>query len=215
MRRPPVLHLLLKTFFHLLYHKFAWTYDFVAAVVSLGEWNSWVLSVLPYLSGPDILEIGPGPGHLQIAMRREGFRSFALEASPEMSRFVFERISRFESCILIVNGYAQFIPFSNLAFNQVVSTFPTEYILNPFVLSEIFRILKPGGQVIILPAAWITGQNFKHRLAAGLFNATGQSPAWDNQLSEKLSAAGFIVATEFIEKKSSRLVIITGTKNVG
>ncbi|NMC80811.1 MAG: hypothetical protein GYA59_15725, partial [Chloroflexi bacterium] len=39
----------LKVFFDLLYHSFAWTYDGVAAVVSLGRWKGWVYSVIPFL----------------------------------------------------------------------------------------------------------------------------------------------------------------------
>ena len=33
---------LLRIFFHLLYHPFAWTYDFIAWAVSLGRWKDWV-----------------------------------------------------------------------------------------------------------------------------------------------------------------------------
>jgi ubiquinone/menaquinone biosynthesis C-methylase UbiE len=51
---------------------FAWSYDLVAAVVSLGQWNHWVGSVLPYLPGVNILEIGHGPGHLQRLLKRFG-----------------------------------------------------------------------------------------------------------------------------------------------
>lgn len=55
---------ILKTFFYLLYHRFAWAYDFVATSVSVGMWDEWVFSVLPALEGPIVLELGHGPGHL-------------------------------------------------------------------------------------------------------------------------------------------------------
>ena len=54
--------------FYLLYHPFAFAYDLVAAAVSLGRWKKWVLSVVPFLEGNQILEIGHGPGHLQSAL---------------------------------------------------------------------------------------------------------------------------------------------------
>ncbi len=59
---------LLRFFFRLLYHQFAFTYDLVAATVSLGRWKDWVLSVVPFIEGTRILEIGHGPGHLQRAL---------------------------------------------------------------------------------------------------------------------------------------------------
>ena len=39
----------MRAFFYLLYQPMAWSYDFVAAVVSLGRWHEWVMTVLPYL----------------------------------------------------------------------------------------------------------------------------------------------------------------------
>ncbi len=55
----------LRFFFRLLYHQFAFTYDLVAAAVSFTRWKDWVMSVLPFIEGNWILEIGHGPGHLQ------------------------------------------------------------------------------------------------------------------------------------------------------
>ena len=55
----------LRFFFRHFYHEFAWTYDFVAAVVSIGRWNQWIDSALPFVQGRRVLEIGHGPGHLQ------------------------------------------------------------------------------------------------------------------------------------------------------
>ena len=63
---------LLKISFHLLYHQLAWVYDWIAALVSCGLWNTWVVQALPYLEGPLVLELGPGPGHMQAALRRMG-----------------------------------------------------------------------------------------------------------------------------------------------
>ena len=55
----------MRVFFHLLYHPFAFTYDLVAAVVSFGQWKNWGQSILPFIDGTRILELGHGPGHLQ------------------------------------------------------------------------------------------------------------------------------------------------------
>lgn len=91
----PILKLrsaLMRGFFHLLYHQFAWTYDFVSGVVSIGMWQSWITAMLPFLEGPNILELGPGPGHLQLALARRGLISFGLDASPQMTRMAALRL---------------------------------------------------------------------------------------------------------------------------
>src|SRR5689334_21291852 len=64
---------LLHIFFYLLYHPFAAAYDLVASTVSLGRWKDWILSVIPFLEGNQILEIGHGPGHLQRVLLSWGF----------------------------------------------------------------------------------------------------------------------------------------------
>ncbi|HWQ83510.1 MAG TPA: class I SAM-dependent methyltransferase, partial [Anaerolineales bacterium] len=181
----------LRLFFRLLYHEFAWSYDLVARVVSLGRWNSWVLSVLPYMEGPRVLELGQGPGHLQIALAEKGISVYGLDASPQMVRLAAWRMHHadrrqsqkagnpeylsLQPRLLI--GAAPNLPYPSGYFDQIVTTFPTEYIFQQPTLIEIKRILRPGGSLLIIPAAWITGRSWLERLAAGLFHVTGQAPA--------------------------------------
>jgi ubiquinone/menaquinone biosynthesis C-methylase UbiE len=210
----------MKLFFQLLYHQLAWTYDLVAAVVSVGMWKSWVLSTLPYLeSFPPgrILEVGHGPGHLQKALRGRGIDAYGLDESSQMGRIAFRRNRRKGIFPRLVNGYAQFMCFPDHTFAQVVSTFPSEYLIDPKTLSEIYRVLAPGGRLLILPAAWITGRRWHHRLAAALFRLTGQVPHWDPSLAENyvfppLLAAGFSPRIELVDLPASRLLFVDARK---
>ena len=52
---------LLRLFFKLLYHQFAFTYDLVAAAVSFNRWKDWTREILPLIEGTRILELGYGP----------------------------------------------------------------------------------------------------------------------------------------------------------
>lgn len=221
MEKPPYLFRIysafLRFFFTLLYHQLAWTYDWVAAIVSLGMWNKWILAVLPYLGGPMILELGHGPGHLQSALLKQGKRVFGLDASLQMGRKAV-RVMGSEGLVSgVVNGYAQFIPFSNACLNQVVATFPSEYIFDLRTFYEVHRILLPGGTFIILPLAWITGRRFHERAAAWLFRFTGQVPtnystSWEDRVLEPIRQAGFIPRVEWLELNTSTLLIIHAQK---
>jgi hypothetical protein len=86
------LRLTLRVFFYLLYHPFSWTYDGVAALVSLGRWNEWVGCAFPHLYGERILEIGHGPGHLQLTLQAAGKFAVGLDASFQMSRQAQRRL---------------------------------------------------------------------------------------------------------------------------
>jgi ubiquinone/menaquinone biosynthesis C-methylase UbiE len=222
MKKPPLTFRLLanflRFFFKLLYHQFAWTYDWVSAAVSLGMWKKWVLAVLPYLEGPRILELGHGPGHLQAALMQQGKQAIGLDASQQMGRLAVKGL-RVGCCYGygIINGYAQFLPFPNNCINQVVATFPSEYIFDQRTFSEVHRTLLPGGAFIILPLAWITGRRFHERAAAWLFRFTGQvpgdlSPNWEDWVLEPIRLAGFIPHVEWLELKASTLLIIHAQK---
>ena len=77
---------LVKLGFQLLYHEFAFTYDAVAWLVSLGQWQAWGRTALDRVRGLRVLEIGHGPGHLLIALARSGRRPIGIDLSPQMIR---------------------------------------------------------------------------------------------------------------------------------
>jgi ubiquinone/menaquinone biosynthesis C-methylase UbiE len=205
----------LRLFFYLLYHQMAWTYDWVAGVVSLGSWQKWVLSVIPYLQGACILELGYGPGHLQMALR-EKFNTpgtiFGLDASPQMSRIAGHRLKRFGFSPNLVNGTAQNLPYPAGIFQSVAATFPTQYIFDRSSLAEIYRVLAPGGRLVVLTTALITGRSLLEKSAASLFKITGQSTPMERHLLEPARQAGFHVKVQPIRLKSSILMLLIAEK---
>ena len=205
---------LLAIFFQLFYHSFAWTYDFVAAAVSLGRWQTWAMQVRPFMSGR-VLEIGFGPGHLQIALNADGLAVFGLDESRQMSRQATRRLRKVKYPRRIIQGYAQKLPFPHGDFDRVVATFPSEFIFEEPTLREIHRVLRPAGELVIVPSAWITGKGLLERLAAGLFLVTGQAGILEQILpgmKRRISDSGFLVRHELLELEKSRVMVIIATK---
>ena len=204
---------LLRLFFKLLYGPLAWSYDLVSYTVSLGLWRSWVLCVLPDLAGPVVLELGHGPGHLLAALRISGIRAFGLDGSVQMGRLACAKQEIICVQPLLVNGYAQNIPFSSHVFDQVVATFPSEYFWDTQTLNEIGRVLKPGGDLLTLPVAWITGTQPLQQAARWLFQLTGQAPTrlegpFKDDIQKRLIDAGFLVEFEYRSLKDSTALIV-------
>ncbi len=213
----PVIRLLtsiLRLFFKLLYHQFAWSYDWVAWVVSLGLWQKWVLSVVPYLEGPRTLEIGFGPGHLQVALSRKGITHFGLDESVQMGRTAQRRLIRLGFHPNLIRGDALAMPFAECSFHQVVMTFPSEYILDPASLAEIHRVLYDGGTAIMLPLAWITGRKPLERTVAWINRITGEAADWNEKSLDPLRKAGFMVSWELIEFDTSKVLLVRMVKSV-
>lgn len=223
---------LLRFFFHLLYHPFAFTYDLIAATVSFGRWKDWVLSVLPFIEGNRILEIGHGPGHLQRALLSRNVLAVGVDESASMGQLAKRNLIRslqFKpdstnsanhvayAQINLTRGIAQQLPFANNSFDTVVATFPTEYIFKIETLTEANRVLKPGGRFVILPGATILGRGIVDRALAILFRITGQTPPnlaqiLHEQSKQPFSEANFHVQIHELDIKSSLVFILVATK---
>jgi ubiquinone/menaquinone biosynthesis C-methylase UbiE len=212
---------LLKPFFYLLYHQFAWAYDLVAWIVSAGEWQNWGLSILDELKSGQVLELGFGPGHLQVALHQKGANPVGVDASLQMARIAVKRIKDVDFNPLLVCGYAQSLPFKNDSFDFVFASFPTNYILDPHTVSEAYRILKPGGIFTVLPLARPAGNSLISTTLGWLFRITGQAPAHateqvQNELQsvylESYNQAGFKTDLSYRSVPSGELWMIHAMK---
>ena len=210
-----LLLLLLRPIYYLLYHQFAWAYDFIASLVSLGQWQDWVRTALPYLDGR-VLEIGFGPGHLQIEMERRGLRPFGVDESRFMARQASRRLKKAGMTPYLARGLAQALPYPSGTFDTVAATFPAEYIFDPHTLDEVQRVLTPGGKFIILPMAWITGLRPLERFVAWLMRVSGEAPGESGQLPavvrERFAASGFEVQRETLTLPKSKVLVIVAKK---
>ncbi len=198
--------------FNLLYHPLAGCYDLVAALVSCGQWQRWAGSALPYLSGPRVLELGYGPGHLQQALAQKGLQVFGIDASRPMSRLAANRLRRTGLPIRLSVGYAQMACFPPETFEQVVATFPSNYILDPACLAEIWRLLVPGGRLVIIPAAWNTGRKPCQRFLVGALRLLGWGRPQREAALAPFQQAGFKAENRIVDLPDSQVLLILADK---
>lgn len=143
-----------KLFFEALY-KNRHIYRFASTVPFAGQWRVWQKLVLANLHGQDILEVGCGLGDLLADMLEAGYMCRAVEHSPQMVAAARATLTRRHVGVpsWIIQGSAQSLPFSPHTFDTVVSTFPSEYIHDPNTVSEIERVLRPGGRLVVIEGA--------------------------------------------------------------
>jgi ubiquinone/menaquinone biosynthesis C-methylase UbiE len=204
---------LLRFFFKLLYHQFAFSYDLVAATVSLGRWQDWVSSVLPFISGTRILELGHGPGHLQRSLLSWKLLAVAIDESAPMARLAKRNTN---GQARLARALGQELPFVDQSFDTIIATFPTEYIFEQETMLEVKRCLSDGGRFIVLPVAMQVGRGVLDRAMALLFRVTHQSPVdpmeiVKEKLQEPFVKAGFAVDIQELQVKSSLLLLIIAT----
>jgi len=141
-----------------LYNEFAWAYDFVSWLVSLGRWSGWRLSTLDQITGQRVLEVGFGTGELLSEMAVRGLDPVGLDASPAMHRVTARKLARRALDVPRVSGVVQAMPFPAESFDSIVCSFPAGYILELATLCEAARVLSPpdpaigkgGGRLVVV-----------------------------------------------------------------
>lgn len=137
-------------------------YRFASTVPFAGQWREWQRQILPRLRGHEVLELGCGLGDLLADMLAAGYACRAIEHSPQMVAAARETLHKRQlgSPGLVLQGSAQHLPFAADAFDNVVSTFPSEYIYDPATIAEIERVLRPGGRLIVIEGASLLPTGF-------------------------------------------------------
>ena len=116
------------------------------------DWRRTVAERLPWAIGdtdlgPNVLEIGPGPGLTTDLLRTSVPRLTALEIDPTLAGSLSTRLKG--TNVRIIEGDATKMPFGDSEFSGAVSFTMLHHVpsreLQNKVLAEVFRVLKPGG----------------------------------------------------------------------
>ena len=197
--------------FRLLYNELAWAYDGVSWLASWGEWRSWQRTVLPHLAGPRVLELGFGTGNLVCDLAEADHRVWGLELSRHMVRIAQRKLRHHGLSLPLVQGRGQALPFASGAFDSLVVTFPSPFVLQPDTLEEISRLLRTEGRLVMVPLAYPRRRGLVGRLFDWLYATTGQrtSLPWE----ELLEPVGLCAAVEEVELPSSVVQVVIAVKD--
>jgi len=183
--------------FRLLYQEFAFCYDFVSWVASMGAWRCWMEASLRHLPpGNPVLELAHGPGHLQVSLMAREKRSYGIDYSLEMGWLAHARLSGRGDPARLACARAQALPYPAGTFAAVISTFPSDFITDPATLSEVRRVLRSGAPLIIVPSASFTSGGVAKAALGLAYRATGQnsdSHASHERIAHFLEPHGFTV----------------------
>lgn len=180
--------------FRLLYNQLAFTYDWVSQVVSLGAWRCWQRASLKHLAVPPgslVLELAHGTGNLQLDLADAGYCVVGLDLSPYMGHIARTKLRRHCLPVRLVRGRAQQLPYTTGAFAAVIVTFPTDFLLAPDTLREVYRVLQPGGQLVVVPSAVLVGGGVVAAVLEWLYRVTGQRGRHRGDLGAFLRGFGF------------------------
>ncbi len=201
-------------------------YWIASTIPFAGRWRTWQRLVIPRLRGRDVLEVGCGPGTLLIDMLAAGYRCRAIDRSPQMVSAARRRLLRaHQDASLVRQADVRQLPFADASFDDVVSTFPTDYISDRGALQEIARVLRPGGRLIIvlgatlLPASplllpFVAVQRTVYGRGALAVDPSPRALAEEAPFAQLLRSVGLTPDVEVVNAPSWRALLYSGEKSV-
>lgn len=124
-------------------------YDRTNAVLSVGNASLWRIATVRAVDpqpGERVLDIAAGTGTSSAALAKSGAEVVALDFSAGM----VEEGRRRHPELQFVQGDAEKLPFGDDEFDAVTISFGLRNVQQPHVaLAEMYRVLKPGGRLVI------------------------------------------------------------------
>lgn len=145
-----------------LFDRIAATYDGLNHGLSLNIDRHWRRKTVARMApAKHVLDVAIGTADLTIEMLRRGKaeRVTGLDLSTEMMAIGRKKVEskKLEGQVAFVHGNAQAMPFADGSFDGVTCAFGCRNFSNlDEGLKEMYRVLKPGGQVTILEFSYPT-----------------------------------------------------------
>jgi ubiquinone/menaquinone biosynthesis C-methylase UbiE len=108
-----------------------------------------IAGLLP--AGSAVLEVAPGPGFLSVELARRGFAVTGLDISKTFIGLASKNAERSGVRVRFEHGNASRMPFADRSFDFLVCRAAFKNFADPVgALSEMQRVLKPGGRGLII-----------------------------------------------------------------
>ena len=208
-----------------LFDRIAGKYDFLNHLLSLNIdrwWRKKAVSTIIKEIRDDCqcLDVAIGTADLAIELARQlssqhaTFSITGIDLSTEMMRIGEEKVQKlgWQPCISFQHANALDMPFADKTFDVVTCAYGVRNFSNlDKGLAEMCRVLKPGGQLMILEfsypenkfIAWVYDMYFSHILpsigrllshdktAYRYLNRSVKGFVWGEKMAERLTGAGF------------------------
>jgi ubiquinone/menaquinone biosynthesis C-methylase UbiE len=206
---------LLRFAFHLFYNPFAFTYDFVSALVSRGHWRDWTRAALPHLVGRRVLEIPCGTGNLLVDLIAAGFQPIGVDLSPNMLRISQSKLRSVGAlhATPLLRARAQALPFASQAFDSITMTFPPGFVFDSHALAELRRVLADRGRLVWVDGGRLQPIDLWSRALNWALDATSGEGDFGRVAAATMARAGFASRVETVRDEASIVQVVIATKS--
>ena len=133
-------------------------YDFLNRLLSVGQdkyWRQRAIDLLDPMGKERILDVATGTGDMaiEVAKRNLSVQIFGIDFSQRMLDLGRIKIARngYNQAVSLQIGSGECLPFADESFDGVICAFGIRNFADVQLgLREFFRVLKPGGRVVVL-----------------------------------------------------------------
>ncbi|SVA74837.1 uncharacterized protein METZ01_LOCUS127691 [marine metagenome] len=133
-------------------------YDFLNRLLSVGQdkyWRQRAIDLLDPIGNERILDVATGTGDMviEVAKRNLSVQIFGIDFSQRMLDLGRIKIARngYNQAVSLQIGSGECLPFADEIFDGVICAFGIRNFADVQLgLREFFRVLKPGGRVVVL-----------------------------------------------------------------
>ena len=133
-------------------------YDFLNRLLSVGQdkyWRQRAIDLLDPMEHARILDVATGTGDMviEVAKRNLSVQIFGIDFSQRMLDLGRIKIARngYNQAVSLQIGSGECLPFADESFDGVICAFGIRNFADVQLgLREFFRVLKPGGRVVVL-----------------------------------------------------------------
>lgn len=125
-------------------------YDAILAIATLMQdkyWKTWILRRASIGRGTRVLDLGCGTGVLEEMIAGSGASLVGLDLTEGMIRLAQKKAEL--SGLPLTLGDAEHLPFRDSTFDMVISCYVVKYCESKILTSEMSRVLRPGGRLLL------------------------------------------------------------------
>ncbi len=124
-----------------------------------------VMALAAPAPGMTVADIGCGTGIYTAELLQAGARVTGVDISPEMLAIAAHRTARHGDAVAFLTGDAAALPFAAASFDMVTSITAMEFFTDPRAcLQDMYRIVKPGGRLVVATLGSLSPWAWQRRL---------------------------------------------------
>ena len=153
------------------YSHIAGWYDWLVKAVPI--WRNWIMTVMPWIQGPRVLEVSFGTGFL-LTQYADQFTTYGIDYNHNLALVARSNLRKVGMAANLQVANVEAIPYASGSFDTIVNTMAfSGYPDGKLALYEMLRVLKPGGRLVMVDVNYPGNGNWAGKLLTRSWKAGG------------------------------------------